>query len=603
MNNEESLKKTKKSKKNKEKRNKLSLYINGTPYKYGVLCTFCITNPADVHCKFCPDFYCFECDGKAHATKTRKDHVRSLISKYTLKEAGRMVFLNVRRFFILRRMQKICRKIFIRKFDRKELCYYYINTRTLTSSWKKPRFLLGEELIPFMTPDRAASICQGLYYMWKSRTLLKELLYSNYSKIFDRTTGYFYYIFYGKSKLIPKSNWKQPKLIKKLKLKNDVKLILTEDIAAIVIQRKWRAILVRNFLKLLTRIQFDEVWDPVKGQYNYHHKEKNIILERKPLILRNEHWDVNRIPDWSQEEVSIFLRRIKLKQYVETMSLYGVDGNALVLLDNEDYENLNITSALHREKIRTEICKRYHYIKYDKATGEGIPIGQFHLKISDNHFARREKIRRQKKFNQSAIIIQKNFRRFSAQKVLKLLKEIKRVSLAEEIIKKRIESTGAWWTSFPSIKNTQSLLNSVNSHGALGKNATIHDLENEKNTKNISNKVTILPRIKNFGRRCDRPTANGWGHYKSLHTLEAINPKINYDITNSNYKPREITYSYHDNHFEKPKDLKLGESKWCKLEKRDIPPPSSTSFITEKLFLSGYDDRRKNHFISQLDDD
>lgn len=67
------------AKNKKEKKNKIeiSLWINKTRYDYGILCTFCAKLPAICHCPECPDFYCSSCDINAHATKKRKDHIRS----------------------------------------------------------------------------------------------------------------------------------------------------------------------------------------------------------------------------------------------------------------------------------------------------------------------------------------------------------------------------------------------------------------------------------------------------------------------------------------------------------------------------------------------
>lgn len=74
--------------------------------------------------------------------------------------------------------------------------------------------------------------------------------------------------------------------------------------AVITIQRKWRAILVRQFLRALARAAFEEVWDPVMGRFNYFHLETETLFQNKPKLLRGEPWDPNRIPDWSVDRVS-----------------------------------------------------------------------------------------------------------------------------------------------------------------------------------------------------------------------------------------------------------------------------------------------------------
>ncbi len=83
----------------------------------------------------------------------------------------------------------------------------------------------------------------------------------------------------------------------------DILPIFTLDVAVITIQRKWRAILMRQFLRALVRAAYDEVWDPVHGRFNYYHLETETLYTEKPLLLRDEPWDPHRIPEWSIDRV------------------------------------------------------------------------------------------------------------------------------------------------------------------------------------------------------------------------------------------------------------------------------------------------------------
>lgn len=83
----------------------------------------------------------------------------------------------------------------------------------------------------------------------------------------------------------------------------DIVPIFTADVAAITIQRKWRTILMLQFLQALCRTVHDEVWDPVHGQFNYYNRDHEELHLSKPIILRNEPWDPNHIPDWTIERV------------------------------------------------------------------------------------------------------------------------------------------------------------------------------------------------------------------------------------------------------------------------------------------------------------
>ncbi len=157
------------------------------------------------------------------------------------------------------------------------------------------------------------------------------------------------------------------------------------------------------------------------------------------------------------------------------MRSYQVDGNCLILLDDEDFENMNITNRLHIKKIRVEIDRIY------------MP----HRKIvmGEEHIARREKIRRQKMFLAAAILIQRQFRRFAAKKIFNMMQEIERIKRADMDLKERILKSGAWWTEYKSLQSKKS--NNL--------------------TTIISSSGIKLPPVKDFGRRRDFLSAKGWG--------------------------------------------------------------------------------------------
>lgn len=89
--------------------------------------------------------------------------------------------------------------------------------------------------------------------MWKAREATRARLSAQYTKIFDRAWGRFYYAFHGKSKLLPKQSWHRPRLYGKRGFPPDVKPIYTKDVASLVIQRKWRSLLVYRMLWALAR--------------------------------------------------------------------------------------------------------------------------------------------------------------------------------------------------------------------------------------------------------------------------------------------------------------------------------------------------------------
>ncbi len=42
---------------------------------------------------------------------------------------------------------------------------------------------------------------------------------------------------------------------------------------------------MRQFLRALVRATHDEVWDPVKGRFNYYNRETEVLHQEKPLLL------------------------------------------------------------------------------------------------------------------------------------------------------------------------------------------------------------------------------------------------------------------------------------------------------------------------------
>ena len=200
-------------------------------------------------------------------------------------------------------LQRLAREKIKRYFDPTTLCHYYFNTVDQSVSWRKPYCLRLEELFPFLTPDEAAARMQGLYRMWIARQRLIHQLLTQYSKIFDRGKARFYFAFVGKSTLVTKQSWYPPILLKKRGIYGMIPILFTPDVAALIIQRKWRAILIHEFLKIILRKTYERQWDPVRGEWKYVHKDTLEELLHKPLCLRGDHWDPNEIPEWTVEEV------------------------------------------------------------------------------------------------------------------------------------------------------------------------------------------------------------------------------------------------------------------------------------------------------------
>lgn len=392
----------KRRRKEKKKVIEISLWVNNVKYEHGCLCTFCAKSPAIYHCPECPDFYCVSCDATVHSHKKRRGHVRTKLSKLTLDAAAKIVTYATRYHGHLRTLQAKCRAVFRRYFDRVTLCHYYSNPVYKTTSWRKPYCLRREELFPFMDPESAASRVQTLYRLWKARTIAIRKLKEQYVKIFDRTHGRFYYGYKGKSKLLPEASWNRPKYCWMRSYPRDILPIFTVDVSAVIIQRKWRACLIRKFLWALARASYVAEFDPLLGKYQYTNCNSGEMSLHKPKMLGNQPWDPNNIPDWTTDQVVVFLRRIGLKQYANKFRDYYVDGYTFVLLDYEDYENMDILNRVHIRKIQVEIAKIFDVSTMTSGLGE-------------LHQLRRERIRKAKMFAAGATLIQAVFRGYRAR--------------------------------------------------------------------------------------------------------------------------------------------------------------------------------------------
>jgi len=111
------------------------------------------------------------------------------------------------------------------------------------------------------------------------------------------------------------------------------------------------------------------------------------------------------------------------------------------------------------------------------------------LHMSDDHAARREKIRRQKMYHAAAVMAQKHFRMFSAKCRVAVLREVRRIHEEEERTRKKILNSNVWYTDNDDlpVRKTEVALGWVEKEGLK------------------------LPPIKNFGRNRDYLSHQGWG--------------------------------------------------------------------------------------------
>ena len=267
--------------------------------------------------------------------------------------------------------------------------------------------------------------------------------------------------------------------------------------------------MVRQMLIALLRCVYDQMWDPVRGKYMYFNRETEEYIYEQPKLLRGNLWDPDNVPEWDEHRVSIFLRRIGLKMYVPRFLSYGVTGASLVLIDDEDFDNLEIFSKVHRKKIQIEVAKFYTRKKSDVYT--------------EAHAARREAIRKRKLFTITATKIQCAFRCYRARRELATRKEIKRINEFEVEFKKEIERQGIWWINRGDIPTKKLYTNS-------GHNIT-----------------DILPPLKIFGRKRDHLSVKGWGKFNlGKWSPLSLNDKFQGDAHATQYLSTKLNSNGYD---------------------------------------------------------
>lgn len=451
------------ARKKKEQQVFVSLYIQGVPYDNGKMCTFCEKSIAICYCPSCTDFHCEKCDNTVHSHAKRNAHDRFVLSLLTKEIAAYRCTFAMRYLMHLKRLQRLCRKKFRRLYDSRSFNHYYVNTVYNSTSWRKPYCLRHEELLPFLTSDEAAARIQGLHRMWKVRIRAIDLIHKFYSKIFDRRREKFYYAYTGPSTLIPRQSWIKPVLFTFRGYPKDLKAVHTKDYYALQIQRKWRVVLIKRFFCALVRKHYEQIWDPIGVRFLYINHITQEISQEKPLLLGSEAWNPNYVPDWDMARVIIFLRRLGLKQHVDKVLMYGLDGCTLLALEFEDYALIGIENRVQIKKILLELERIYPIEKRDL--------------IGPEYLLRREKIRKFKQYERACLEIQRVFRGYVGRKYLKYLKACRDIQVRLDIRAKEVAQSATWWSEY----------------------------------KEQSNKV--MKDVKLFGRLCDHQSVRGFGRW------------------------------------------------------------------------------------------
>lgn len=210
---------------------------------------------------------------------------------------------------------------------------YYYNSKTKTTQWTKPKALADSEELDSVHQNKTDSVIsqkettvkpkrvfdsreeqeldavlkiQGMLRAHKARMHMRRLISSVYEKIWDASSARFYYhntkskqVKWDKPRwvndadlLTPRSRQRQvDEELKQQKLEA-LRLVMTEDHAATMLQRAYRRKKGFESLLELCRQVYERIFDPSQNAFYYHNTRTKETSWEKPAILCKAHADV-----------------------------------------------------------------------------------------------------------------------------------------------------------------------------------------------------------------------------------------------------------------------------------------------------------------------
>lgn len=186
----------------------------------------------------------------------------------------------------------------------------------------------------------------------------------------------------------------------------------------------------------LVRRGFEYKLDIEDGYFKYFNKTTGQKQLHKPLLLRNHPWDPDHIPSWTVDEVVLFFRRIGFKAYVRYVYDFKIDGKTLLLLDDDDFQFINIYNKLHIKKIAIEIERRYPMSQERKQKVSA---------LKSEYRLRRQALERTQFYIRMAKRIQRNFRLYLQRKESRLQEELCRIREHQAKALRETQLDSEWW--------------------------------------------------------------------------------------------------------------------------------------------------------------
>lgn len=406
------------------------IYVNGVEIEN--LCHFCERAKAVLHCPSCADFLCEECDFEIHRHEKRAEHVRTLVPQFSAPEAA-LKIVGMFRFAACRaELLRRCRESMTRYYDPKTRSYYYSDSRKITT-WQQPICLRGMPLTPFPNFETCAFRIQSMFRYRRGRGALIELVCHYYEKIWSREHGQFYYVYNGRSRLVPKATWTKPRFL----YWRNLKPLKTIDIAALLIQSQWNAYKSRQFLLDLIRSRYSARKDQVSGRHVYTRlTDGKRSTQKPPLFGPRDEWDPDDISLWNVAKLSVWIRRLlggRLgKRIAANLFKFNIDGALLLAFEWSDYVDLGISQAHRIKHILLDIEKRSFFAAHQD---------------TKRSLAKLQRLRYHHKVERACIVIQARYRMRLKRRLCEKMKDAaKLVFQAEQRHRSRIGGQ-FWWSN------------------------------------------------------------------------------------------------------------------------------------------------------------
>lgn len=206
-----------------------------------------------------------------------------------------------------------------------------------------------------------------------------------------------------------------------------------------------------------------------------------------------------------------------------------MDGKVLLTLNDEDFDNLNVNSGIHRKRLLLELERLFPLRDREVEEDE------------EDMYIKRERIKSLKRKEYAASVIQREFRCYLGKLLIIKMKLVLRLAHNNDILDKKIKSTEGWWTDkdIPSKHiNVISAIRENNKEKVFNKeiNEKLF-VQKQKKEKNLFEKETERSKIKK-----QMETNHKNNRRESLKSICSIDTLNNNELTiQINNKKKEKT--------------------------------------------------------------